>query len=120
VRFPVVLLVTESEVGVDEDLGYSSFRQGYTVKGLLGDDILLHAATSHITFRPIAPTIMLRALQATASLKSLPRELLRTIVDMSAGDIRSALNCGVLVAMQTRHIPRRKVTSSKFSYTKPI
>ena len=52
VRYPVVLIVTESEVGSGEDLGYSStYRgEGLTVKGLLGDDILKHPATTHITY----------------------------------------------------------------------
>lgn len=54
VRYPVVLIVTESEVGAaSEDFGYSSstFRdESLTVKNLLGDDILNHAATTHITY----------------------------------------------------------------------
>lgn len=53
VRYPVVLIVTESEVGTGEDFGYSStYREGLTVKGLLGDDILHHSATTHITYHP--------------------------------------------------------------------
>jgi len=52
VQYPVVLIVTESEVGSGEDFGYSStYRgEGLTVKGLLGDDILNHPATTHITY----------------------------------------------------------------------
>lgn len=51
VRYPVVLIVTESEVGKGEDFGYSSaYHEGLTVKGLLGDDILSHPATTHITY----------------------------------------------------------------------
>ena len=51
VRHPVVLIVTESELGSGEDFGYSStFREGLTVRGLLGDDILKNAGTSHITY----------------------------------------------------------------------
>jgi hypothetical protein len=51
VRHPVILIVTESEVGAGEDFGYSStYREGLTVNGLLGNDILHHAATTHITY----------------------------------------------------------------------
>ena len=52
VRYPVVLVVTESEIGSGEDFGYSSkYRgEGLSVKGLLGDDILSHPATTHITY----------------------------------------------------------------------
>ena len=50
VRHPVILIVTESEVGAGEDFGYSStYRDGLTVVGLLGDDILQSPATTHIT-----------------------------------------------------------------------
>lgn len=58
VRYPVVLIVTESEVGAGEDFGYSStYREGLTVKGLLGDEILNHPATTHITYSlPIFPS----------------------------------------------------------------
>ena len=52
VRFPVALVVTESEVGSGEDLGYSStYRgEGLTVKGLLGDEILQHNGATHIKY----------------------------------------------------------------------
>jgi hypothetical protein len=51
VRYPVVLIVTESEVGSGEDFGYSStYHEGLTVRGLLGDDILNHPATTHISY----------------------------------------------------------------------
>lgn len=50
-RHPVILIVTESEVGADEDFGYSStYREGLSVKGLLGDEILNHPSTIHITY----------------------------------------------------------------------
>jgi cell cycle checkpoint protein len=56
VRYPVVLIVTESEVGAGEDFGYSStYREGLTVKGLLGDDILNHPAITHITYSILFP-----------------------------------------------------------------
>jgi hypothetical protein len=50
-RYPVILIVTESEVGSGEDLGYSSSsRDGLTVQHLLGDEILTHRATTHIAY----------------------------------------------------------------------
>jgi hypothetical protein len=52
-RYPVVLVVTESEVGSGEDFGYSSSsRDGLTVQHLLGDEILNNRAATHITYRP--------------------------------------------------------------------
>lgn len=55
VRFPVILIVTESEVGSGEDLGYSSsYRgEGLTVKGVLGDEVLQHNGTTHITYTSV-------------------------------------------------------------------
>ena len=50
-RYPVVLIITESELGNADDYGYAStYREGYTVRSLLGDTILNHPATSHITY----------------------------------------------------------------------
>lgn len=52
-QYPVVFIVTESEVGSGEDFGYSStWREGLNVRGLLGDDILNNPATTHITYCP--------------------------------------------------------------------
>jgi len=123
VRHPIVLVVTETEAGSGDEFGYSStYNEGLTVRSLLGDDILNHRATSHITyiillrtdvrFNPIAKTIMTKAMQGMQSLKRLPKELLQSLVDMSAGDIRSAINCATLVAMQIKQNPRRKPNSS--------
>lgn len=54
-RYPVVLVVTESEVGSGEDFGYSSSsRDGLTVQHLLGDEILNHRATTHITYHRLS------------------------------------------------------------------
>jgi cell cycle checkpoint protein len=117
VKHPVVLVVTESEMRSDEDFGYSTtYREGLTVKGLLGDDILLHPGTTHITFNPIAKTIMVRALQPMPAFKQLPKTLLQAIAEMSAGDIRSALNCATLVAMQLRNAPKRKADASMYFF----
>ena len=53
-RYPVVLIVTESEVGAGEDFGYSSvYREGLTVNRLLGSGILSHPATTHITYNSL-------------------------------------------------------------------
>lgn len=64
VRYPVVIVVTESEVGAGEDFGYAStYRgEGLTVKGLLGDDVLNHRSTTHITY--ISPPSSLTEIQS--------------------------------------------------------
>src|SRR5205085_10205743 len=52
-QFPVVLIITESEVGAGEDFGYSSgFREGLSVKSVLGEEILTHRGTNHIMYLP--------------------------------------------------------------------
>lgn len=51
-QYPVILVITESEIGNGgEDFGYSAgFRhEGLSVKSVLGDEILAHPATTHIT-----------------------------------------------------------------------
>jgi cell cycle checkpoint protein len=112
VKYPVILIVTESELGSGEDFGYSSTqRDGLTVRGLLGD-ILDHQGTSHITYNPIAKTIMVKAM--VPMFKGVPKTLLESIADISAGDVRSAINCATLVAMQLRDLPRRKVDLSMY------
>ena len=58
---------------------------------------------------------MLRAIQAISAFKSIPKGLLQSIIDISAGDIRSAINCTTLVAMQLHHSPRRKPDISMYS-----
>jgi cell cycle checkpoint protein len=51
VRYPVILIITESEIGSGEDFGYASnHRESLTVKSLLGDDILTNPATTHISY----------------------------------------------------------------------
>jgi cell cycle checkpoint protein len=108
-RNPVVFIVTESEVGSGEDFGYSSSqREGLYVRSVLGDEILNHPATSHIVFNPIAKTIMLRGLQEYRTFKKLPKNLLQSVVEMSGGDIRSAINCLKLIAMQLHYSPSLK------------
>lgn len=53
VRYPVILIITESEIGSGEDFGYASnHRESLTVKSLLGDDILNNPATTHISYSP--------------------------------------------------------------------
>jgi cell cycle checkpoint protein len=53
VRYPVILIITESEIGSGEDFGYASnHRESLTVKSLLGDDILTNPATTHISYSP--------------------------------------------------------------------
>jgi hypothetical protein len=49
---------------------------------------------------------MLRAMQAIPSFKFIPKGLLQSIIDISAGDIRSAINCTTLTAIQLRYSPR--------------
>jgi hypothetical protein len=75
------------------------------VRGLLGD-ILNHRGTSHISFNPIAKTIMVKAM--VPMYKGMPKNLVESIADISAGDIRSAINCATLVALQLRDLPRRR------------
>jgi cell cycle checkpoint protein len=114
VKYPVVLVITESEMGSGEDLGNSStYREGLTVRSLLGD-ILDHQGTTHITFNPIAKTIMVKAMLNMAAFKMLPKTVVQAIADISAGDIRSAINCAMLVALQIRMSPRRKVDESMY------
>jgi DNA polymerase III delta prime subunit len=55
---------------------------------------------------------MLKAMQAMPVYKFIPKELLKSIIDISAGDIRSAINCTTLVAMQLYHSPRLKADIS--------
>lgn len=43
---------------------------------------------------------MLRAMASMSSLKHIPKALLASIIEISAGDIRSAINCSALVGMQ--------------------
>jgi len=52
VRYPVVLIVTESEIASGEDLGYSSASRdgGISVQRLLGEELLNHRATTHIMY----------------------------------------------------------------------
>ena len=52
VRYPVILIVTESEIGSGEDFGYSCLSRdsGLSVQRLLGDELLNHRATTHITY----------------------------------------------------------------------
>ena len=57
---------------------------------------------------------MLKAIQAIPSLKVIPKPLLESIIDTSAGDIRSAINCCTLVALQLYHSPRRKPDISMY------
>lgn len=49
---------------------------------------------------------MLKALQSIRSFRSLSKGVLQQIIDTSAGDIRSAINCATLVAMQVHHTRR--------------
>ena len=53
-KYPVVLIVTESEISSFDDVGYGSgFRgDGLSVRSVLGDEILSHPATSHIMYPP--------------------------------------------------------------------
>ena len=46
---------------------------------------------------------MLRAMQAMPAYKFISKGLLQSIIDTSAGDIRSAINCTTLVAMQLHY-----------------
>jgi DNA polymerase III delta prime subunit len=55
---------------------------------------------------------MVKALMGMPQLKGLPKPLMQSIVDIAAGDIRSAINCATLVALQLRQTPRRKVDVS--------
>ena len=57
---------------------------------------------------------MLRAMQNVASFKFIPKGLLQSIIDISAGDIRSAINCTTLVALQLHHSPRLKPDISMY------
>lgn len=59
---------------------------------------------------------MLKAMQVIPSYKSIPKGLLQSIVDISAGDIRSAMNCTTLVAMQLYHSPRLKPDISMYFF----
>jgi replication-associated recombination protein RarA len=43
--------------------------------------------------------------------RMVPRAVMQVIIDNSAGDIRSAINCANLVAMQVHYSPRVKDVS---------
>lgn len=58
---------------------------------------------------------MLRAMQAMSAYKFIPKTLLQSIIDISAGDIRSAINCANLVAMQLHHSPHLNPDVSVYS-----
>jgi DNA polymerase III delta prime subunit len=87
------------------------------VKSVLGDEILQYQATSHITFNPIAKTIMLRGLQEFRSFRKLPKSLLQSVVEISAGDIRSAINCLTLIAIQLHYSPNLIRDKSMYDYS---
>ena len=57
---------------------------------------------------------MVKALMGMPQLKGLPKPLMQSIVDIAAGDIRSAINCATLVALQLRQTPRRKADVSMY------
>lgn len=58
---------------------------------------------------------MLKAIQSMPALKAIPKPLLESIIDISAGDIRSAINCSTLIALQLHHAPRRKPDVSMYN-----
>jgi hypothetical protein len=62
---------------------------------------------------------MLRAMQTVPSFKFIPKGLLQSIIDISAGDIRSAINCTTLVALQLYHSPRLKPDISMYFFPNP-
>jgi DNA polymerase III delta prime subunit len=53
-------------------------------------------------------------MQTIPQFKLIPKSLLQSIIGISAGDIRSAINCTALVAMQLHHSPRLKADISMF------
>ena len=58
---------------------------------------------------------MLQAIQTMPVYKFISKGLLQSIIDTSAGDIRSAMNCITLLAMQLHHSPRLKPDISVYS-----
>jgi hypothetical protein len=55
---------------------------------------------------------MVKAMGDMAAFKVLPKMLLQAIAGISAGDVRSAINCAKLVVMQLHNSPQRKVDVS--------
>src|SRR2546421_50737 len=51
---------------------------------------------------------MTKSLMSNQNLKSLGKDLIQRIVETSAGDIRSALNCASLVATQIQYNPKKR------------
>ncbi|KAG6865361.1 hypothetical protein C0991_003213 [Blastosporella zonata] len=103
---PVVLIV--SDVGVrgevaDERMtrggGWGKAKEGVVdIRTVLPRDLLGGPYVTQIGFNPIAPTLLLKALQAlvhthfsTPSRSAPSRELLDAIIESSNGDIRSAI-----------------------------
>ncbi|KIM70458.1 hypothetical protein SCLCIDRAFT_1142108 [Scleroderma citrinum Foug A] len=105
---PVVIIVSDSGLRAEQpdddtwDGGSSGRRWGrledVDIRTVLGPALLASPYVTHIGFNPIAPTLMMKALQALLARvaaggmeRQMSREVLEMIVGTSNGDIRSAL-----------------------------
>ena len=91
---PVVMIISESWASAS-----ASGSDGLTAHRLLGPDLLSHPAVTSIEFNPIAPTMVIKALQLIARKearqsgrrRSPGAEVLKTLSEL--GDLRSATGC---------------------------
>ncbi|KAI6129591.1 Rad17 cell cycle checkpoint protein-domain-containing protein [Pisolithus croceorrhizus] len=106
---PVVIVISDAGLRAEQpddeswDGGGSGRRWGRSeildIRSVLGPELLASPYVTRIGFNPIAPTLMMKALQALlakhfgpqVSAGKPPKEALDVIVETSNGDIRSAL-----------------------------
>lgn len=104
---PMVMIVSESHASTASTTSYDRV----TVGRLLGPQILQHPGVSLIEFNPVAPTLLVKALNAILRKEarqigkrwSPASQLLKTASEK--GDIRSAINC-IQLAYSTEAWPK--------------